>query len=476
MQAEAYDLVIIGGGPAGIVGAASASRLGKTVALVDGHHELGGAGINTGTVPSKTLRETALALSGLRSRDLYGVDLSLRREATVEDFLHHARAVKVSANAMLSELLEASGSEVYAGYAAFVDEHSVSVKSAFANDPGDSAQAARPELLLRAERVLIATGSAPIRPSLYPFGPGVYDSDTILELPRLPHSIAIVGAGVIGSEYACTFSTLGAQVHVVDGRDTLLPFLDGEISTALAAAMERGGVTFHWHERTESCTKDSGGNVTVTLSSGKRLVVDAVLAAAGRSGNTDALRLSAAGISVGTHGTIDVDEHFQTSVPHIFAAGDVVGPPALASTSMRQARIAIARAFSETGKATAPRPLPYGVYTIPEIGTIGETESALTKRGVRYLVGRARYESNFRGRIVGDASGFLKLLFDAGDRKLLGVHVIGEQATELVHLGMLAILSGLTADVISEACFNTPTLGELYASAAFDALRNISAN
>jgi len=476
VQAKAYDLVIIGGGPAGIVGAAAASRLGKSVALVDGHHELGGAGINTGTVPSKTLRETALALSGLRSRDLYGVDLSLRREATVEDFLHHARAVKVSANAMLSELLEASGSEVYAGYAAFVDEHSVSVKSAFANDPGDSAQAARPELLLRAERVLIATGSAPIRPAIYPFGPGVYDSDTILELTHLPHSIAIIGAGVIGSEYACTFSTLGSQVHVIDGRDALLPFLDRELSKALEAAMERGGVTFHWGERTESCTKDSAGQVTVTLSSGKRLVVDAVLAAAGRSGNTDQLRLSAAGIRVGAHGTIEVDEHFQTSVPHIFAAGDVVGPPALASTSMRQARVAVARAFNETGKATAPRPLPYGVYTIPEIGTIGETESALTKRGAAYLVGRARYELNFRGRIVGDAGGFLKLLFDGADRKLLGVHVIGEQATELVHLGMMAMLAGLTADVISEACFNTPTLGELYASAAFDALRNISAN
>ena len=474
MQEKAYDLVVIGGGPAGIVGAATASRLGKSVALVDGHHELGGAGINTGTVPSKTLRETALALSGLRSRDLYGVDLSLRREATVEDFLHHAREVKVSANAMLSGLLEASGSEVYAGSAAFVDEHTVSVKSATPRE--NTALAAPPELLLRGARVLIATGSAPIRPPIYPFGPGVYDSDTILELTRLPRSIAIVGAGVIGSEYACTFSTLGTQVHVVDGREALLPFLDGEISTALEAAMERGGVTFHWHERTESCTKDSAGEVTLVLSSGKQLVVEAVLAAAGRSGNVDTLCLSAAGISAGAHGTIEVDEHFQTSVPHIFAAGDVVGPPALASTSMRQARVAVARAFDEADKATAPPPLPYGVYTIPEIGTIGETESALTKRGATYLVGRARYESNFRGRIVGDAGGFLKLLFDRADRKLLGVHVIGEQATELVHLGMLAMLAGLTADIIAEACFNTPTLGELYASAAFDAIRNARAS
>jgi len=300
---------------------------------------------------------------------------------------------------MASQLLEASGSEVYAGSAAFLDEHTVGVKSLNATAHGDPAP--EPEVLLRGERVLIATGSTPIRPPIYPFGPGVYDSDTILELTRLPHSIAIVGAGVIGSEYACTFATLGTQVHIIDGRDTLLPFLDDEISTALAAAMERCGVTFHWRENVESCTKDGAGRVTLELSSGQRLVVDAVLAAAGRGGNTGALCLSAAGIRVGAHGTIEVDEHYQTSVPHIFAAGDVVGPPALVSTSMRQARIAIARAFNEADQATAPRPLPYGVYTIPEVGTIGETESALKKRGAAYLVGRARYERNFRGRIGG---------------------------------------------------------------------------
>ena len=457
--------MIIGGGPAGIVGAATATKLGKTVALVDSHHELGGAGINTGTVPSKTLRETALALSGLRSRDLYGVDLSLRREATVEDFLHHERAVKAGANAMLSQLLEASGSHVYAGSAAFVDPHTVGVRSL-----SEPAEGAPPELLLRGERVLIATGSSPIRPAIYPFGPGVYDSDTILELTRLPGSIAIVGAGVIGSEYACTFSTLGSQVHVIDGRDALLPFLDHEISAALKVAMTVSGVVFHWREDLESCTRDGAGGVTVVLSSGKQLVVDAVLAAAGRSGNTKTLRLDAAGVVVGAHGTIEVDEHFQTSVQHIFAAGDVVGPPALASISMRQARLAVAQAFDVTDRSTASLQMPYGVYTIPEVGTIGETESALVKREAAYVVGRARYESNVRGRIIGDAAGFLKLLFDRNDGRLLGAHVIGEHATELVHLGMMAMLAGFTAEVIAEACFNTPTLGELYASAAFDAI------
>lgn len=475
MQTKAYDLVIIGGGPAGIVAAATATKLGKTVALVDSHHELGGAGINTGTVPSKTLRETALALSGLRSRALYGVDLSLRREATVEDFLHHERAVKVGANAMLSKLLETSGSHVYAGSAAFQDPNTIRVQSLAASLEGESEPSA-PGHLLRGERVLIATGSVPIRPPLYPFGPGVYDSDTILELVRLPRSIAIVGAGVIGSEYACTFSTLGSQVHLIDGRDALLPFLDHEISAALENAMRLSGVVFHWGKNLESCTNDGVGGVTIVLSSGERLVVDAILAAAGRSGNTNTLRLDVAGVAVGAHGTIQVDEHFQTSVPHIFAAGDVVGPPALASTSMRQARIAVARAFNVSERTSASQQLPYGVYTIPEVGTIGETESALVKREAAYFVGRARYDSNARGRIIGDACGFLKLLFDRRNGKLLGVHVIGEHATELVHLGMMAMLAGFTVDTIAEACFNTPTLGELYASAAFDAIRSAPAD
>jgi len=240
--------------------------------------------------------------------------------------------------------------------------------------------------------------------------------------------------------------------------------------------MTLSGVVFHWRENPESCLKDDHGDVTLTLASGEQLVVDAVLAAAGRSGNTKTLRLEAAGIAVGAHGTIEVDEHFQTSVPHIFAAGDVVGPPALASTSMRQARIAIARAFDVTDRTTAGRQLPYGVYTIPEIGTIGETESALVKREAAYVVGRARYEGNVRGRIIGDAAGFLKLLFDRNDGRLLGAHVIGEHATELVHVGMMAMLAGATADVIAEACFNTPTLGELYASAAFDAIGSLRTN
>ena len=246
-----YDLVVIGGGPAGIFGATTAAFFKKSVALVDSHHELGGAGVNTGTAPSKTLRETALALSGMRSRNLYGVDLSLRREATVADFLRHERKVKAGLNAMLARRLEVNQADVYCGTGAFVDSHAVRVSYRRANQAGDQSPVAD-ETTLHGERILIATGSSPVRPPIFPFGPGVYDSDTILELDRLPKTMAVVGAGVIGSEYACTFAALGAEVHVVDGRNELLPFLDGEISRALTVDMENNGIIFHWGEMAQA--------------------------------------------------------------------------------------------------------------------------------------------------------------------------------------------------------------------------------
>jgi NAD(P) transhydrogenase len=456
-----HDLVVIGGGPAGIVAASAAARLGKRVSVIDRHPELGGAGINTGTVPSKTLRETALALSGYRSRDLHGVDLSLRRDATVAEFLHHEQDVKTSANVLLSQLLLASGIEAVTGLATFRDAHTVSVQSANGQEPAS-------ERSFSAPHILIATGSTPLRPPLYPFGANVYDSDSILELERVPKSLAVIGAGVIGCEYACIFAALGTTVHLIDGRDALLPFLDSELSTALMDAMVRTGVKFHWHERVTHCSSDERG-VRLLLDSGEELALDAVLVAAGRSGNTAELGLAAAGLTPDAHGVLAVDADYRTSVPHILAAGDVIGPPALASTSMRQGRFAVERAFNPATHL-APLVLPYGVYTIPEVSMIGETEASLRQRGTAYLVGRARYATNARGSIMGDKHGFLKLLFEREQGKLVGVHVIGEQATELVHVGLMALLGGMTARVLSEVCFNTPTLGELYMSAALDAL------
>jgi len=327
------------------------------------------------------------------------------------------------------------------------------------------------EIVLQSTYILIATGSSPFHPQTFPFEmPGVYDSDTVLNLDRMPESLAVVGAGVIGSEYASTFTALGARVHLIEGRDTLLPFLDSEISRTLAVAMERTGVEFHWKNRVLACAKADGGQLMLSLSSGDQLTVDAILVAAGRKSNVETLNLSAAGITASDRGLISVDNHFRTQVPSIYAAGDVIGFPALASTSMQQARIALRHAVGSEVNPDSFRLLPTGIYTIPEVGTIGETEDSLRTKGVDYLVGRGAYQDCARGRIIGDQHGFLKLLFRRADMKLLGVHMIGEQATDLVHIGMMAMLSDSTAMIFEEACFNVPTLGELYKLATLDAM------
>jgi NAD(P) transhydrogenase len=468
-EIKKYDLIIIGGGPAGLVAAATVAENHKTIALVDCHHELGGAGINTGTVPSKTLRETALALSGLKSRNLYGVDLSLRRAVTISDFLGHEQNVKAIFNAAFLKRLESRHAEVFFGTASFIDLHTVSVRPIPA--PGGPPPANEP-VLLRGENILIATGSSPVRPDIFPFGTGeIYDSDTILKLDRIPKTMAAIGAGVIGSEYGCTFAALGAEVHIVDGRDKLLPFLDEEVSLALAAAMERTGITFHWNEKVQKCEVLPSGEVTLTFVSGTTLTVDAVLVAAGRKSNIETLNLPVAGVTTGERGIIPVDDQYRTNVPHIYAAGDVIGFPALASTSMDQARRAVRHALGLQVSILSPL-LPNGIYTIPEVSMIGETEASLKKQGIDYVVGRARYEDNARGQIIGDKDGFLKLLFRRDNMKLVGVHVIGELATEIVHVGLMAMLTGCSAEIFVEVCFNVPTLSTLYKTAALNAIRD----
>jgi NAD(P) transhydrogenase len=468
-ETQNYDLIIIGGGPAGIVAANTATASHKKIALIDCHHELGGAGVNTGTVPSKTLRETALALSGIQSRNLYGVDLSLRREVTIRDFLGHEKHVKAVFNSNFLKRLQNEHSDIYFGEASFIDASTVSVKL-LPGLLGAKTDTSEP-CTLRGEKILIATGSSPVRPPLFPFDKGeIYDSDTILSLHKIPKTMAVIGAGVIGSEYGCTFAALGAQVHIIDGRDKLLPFLDGEVSQALQAGMERGGVTFHWNESVAKCECAGDGPATLTFESGKTMTVDAVLVAAGRKSNVETLGLPAAGVTTGKRGIIPVNEHYQTNVSHIYAAGDVIGFPALASTSMEQSRRAVAHALGLPNGALSPI-LPNGIYTIPEVSMIGETEESLKKKGVDYVVGRSNYADNARGQIIGDKDGFLKLIFQRDDLKLLGVHVIGELATEVVHIGLMALLFGATANVFVEACFNVPTLGMLYKTATLAAIR-----
>lgn len=460
MNAQNFDLVVIGGGPAGFSGANGAALLGKRVALVEKDRSIGGAGINTGTIPSKTLRESALALSGWRSRKLFGVDLSLRREATIADFMHHEKRVTAEGRRRVEHRLHANRVQWFHGAASFADPRTVRV----AHSDGT-------ETFLHGEIILIATGSSPLRPPEFAFGDErVHDSDEILRLKALPRKLVVVGGGVIGSEYASTFAALGIEVHLVDGRDVLLPFLDGEVSRALAKAMARDGVSFHWKQRVATCDVSKPGDVILTLDSGATLECDGVLVCAGRSSNTQDLNLAAAGLTPGKRGLVVVDAHYRTEVQHIYAAGDVIGPPALASTSVEQARVAVNRAFSFDLKRDLAPILPIGIYTIPEASMAGETEEGLKEKKMDYLAGRARYADNPRGQIIGDENGFIKLLFRRQDMRLLGVHVVGEHATEVVHIGLMALLAEADADIFNRACFNFPTLGDLYKYATYDAL------
>jgi NAD(P) transhydrogenase len=470
-----YDLIVIGSGPAGESGAAAAALFGKRVAMVEKSTLIGGASTNTGTLPSKTLRETALAISGLRARDLYGVDLSLRREATVADFMFHERRVTANERKRIERNLARYGVVLYRGDASFVDPHTISVaphigeSDARINQPGISSKL--PHTLLHGDRILIATGSSPVQPSGFPFNhPRILDSDEILQLDHLPRTLAVIGAGVIGSEYACTFAALGTNVWLIDGRDRLMPFLDEEVSSALTSAMnEKLGIEFIWNKRVTTCTAQDVGDITLEFDTGQRLCVDAVLVAAGRASNTGTLNLDRAGITVGPKGRLPVNAQYQTNVAHIYAAGDVIGFPALASTSMEQARIAMCHAFDKHHKTELTSLLPTGIYTIPEVSMIGSTEADLKAQNIPYVVGRACYAQCARGEIIGDQTGFLKLLFQADDMKLLGVHIMGELASEVIHIGVVAMLSGSTAELFNRSCFNFPTLGDLYKIATYDA-------
>ncbi len=457
---DTFDLIVLGGGPAGTSAAAGAGFLGKRVALVEKAKDLGGAGINTGTIPSKTLRETALVLSGWRSRRLYGVDLSLQHATTIGDFMRHSINVTGVERSRLATLLHERQVTRFSGHAAFVDPHTVKVT-------GPDGE----ETLLHGAKILIATGSSPLRPPEFCFADDrVHDSDEILELKAMPKKLVVIGGGVIGSEYAGTFAALGVETHLVDGRDTLMPFLDTEISRALADAMTANGVQFHWKERVTACDASNPDYVSLTLESGATLTCDGVLVCAGRQSNTADLNLAAAGITPGKRGLVPVDSHYQSEVPHIYAAGDVVGPPALAATGIEQARVAIGHAFDSTFKKEIATILPTGIYTIPEASMVGETEATLTEKGVAFISGTCRYADLPRGQIIGDETGFLKLLFRRDDLRLLGVHIIGEQATEIAHIGLIAMLSEAGADLFNRACFNYPTLGDLYKYATYDAL------
>lgn len=453
-----YDLVVIGSGPAGEKGAAQAAYFGKRVAVVERSPQVGGASTNTGTLPSKTLRETALYFSGLKQRGLYGIDYSLKEGLTVPDFMYHEEHVVARQREAILRNLANHKVDLVQGNATFTDPDTLLV--------GD--------LRLTADVFLIAAGSRPNRPADVPFDDRlVYDSDSILRMDEMPRSLVVVGGGVIGCEYASMFAAIGVEVSLVDGKDRLLPFLDAEISERLRLGMEKVGVRTLFREKVDRIEK-SGSTVRVALRSGKTLEADRALFAAGRLGNTGELGLDRAGVRVDDRGLVMVNETFQTTNPRIYAAGDVLGFPALASTSMEQARVAMCHAFQFRYKTHVASLLPYGIYTIPEVSAAGETEESCREKGIAFEVGRARYENNARGQIIGETNGLLKLVFAREDLRLLGVHCVGESATELVHLGLMVLTSGAGIDTFIQSVFNFPTLSEMYKYAAYDGLGNLS--
>lgn len=455
---EHFDLVVIGAGPAGEKGAAQAAYFGKRVAIVERAAHVGGAGINTGTVPSKTLRETALYFSGLRQRGLYGIDYSLRENLSVEDFLHRKNQVVENERRIIAANLDRHGIELVHGDAALADAHTVRVSGAAG------------ERELHADVILIATGSSPLRPASIPFDDLlVYDSDEILHMDRIPRSMVVVGGGVIGTEYASIFTALGVQVTLVEPRGRVLPFVDGEIVDRLAAQLESLGMRFLYNDRMERL-ESVGEGVRMTMHSGAVHDFDAALIAAGRQSNVQTLGLEEIGVKLGNRGLVLVDEHYRTSVPNIFAAGDVIGFPALASTSMEQARVAMVHAFGLGYKQTVSPVLPLAVYAIPEISAVGLNEEECREQGIDYLVGRAFFEHSARGQIIGDAAGMIKLVFAPADKRLLGAHIIGEQASELIHVAAQALARGETIDTFIEAVYNYPTLSDSYKYAAYDGL------
>ncbi len=459
MSATQFDLVVIGTGPAGEKGAAQAAYFGKRVAVVERRPVLGGARISACALPSKNLRETSLSLSGFRQRQARAVRVDIDREARLSDLLCRQEPIVSSEIARVRRNLEAHAVTIVPGHARFVDAHTVEVTA-----PDGTTT------LLQAHKFLIATGSQPHREAGIPWDhPAVHDSDGILTVERIPQSLTVIGGGVVGCELASMFAPLGVHVTLIDRAERLLAFADAEVSAILAAAFGHLGIDVRGNERAMAVEPAPGGVATV-LTSGERIVSQRVLYCGGRIGNTADLGLDRAGITPDARGRLVVDASYRTTVPHIYAAGDVIGFPALASTSMEQARIAMCHAFDLTYKTRLSPVLPLGIYTIPELSMVGETAESAAAHGLDFEVGRARYADNPRGQLAGDADGMLKLVFARANRKLLGAHIVGERATEHIHIASTCLLLGGTIDTFIDAVYNYPTLSELYKYAAYDGL------
>jgi NAD(P) transhydrogenase len=456
-----FDVLVLGSGPGGQKAAIAAAKLGRRSGVVERRDMIGGVCINTGTIPSKTLREAVLYLTGLNQREMYGQSYRVKEDITVGDLAARTRHVVGREVDVVRSQLSRNHVSLLPGLGHFLDEHTVEISDG-------TGQATK----VTADKIVVATGSRPARPDTVDFDDKtIIDSDGIVSLDEVPRSMVVVGAGVIGIEYASMFAALGTKVTVVERRERMLEFCDLEVVEALKYQLRDLAVTFRFSESVAAVERHPRGAITV-LESGKKIPAETVMYSAGRQGMTDGLGLERAGIEADARGRIPVDEYFRTTVPHIYAVGDVVGFPALAATSMEQGRFAAYHACDEPVH-TMNDLQPIGIYTIPEISFIGRTEDALTAARIPFEVGISRYRELARGQIIGDSYGVLKLLVSPDDRSLLGVHVFGTGATELVHIGQAVMGCGGTVDYLVDAVFNYPTLAESYKVAALDAMNKI---
>ena len=459
---DRYDLVVIGSGPAGQRAAIQGAKMGRKVALVERREVVGGTCINTGTIPSKTMREAVLHLSGFLYQGIYGVNYRVRDNITFADLSFRVQQVIKNELDVTQAQLFRNGITVLDGSAAFVDPHTVRLQST------------RGERTCQGDAFVIATGTRPSETPTVPInGRTIILSDQVMQMAELPKTLIVVGGGVIGVEYTCMFAALGVRVVLIEKRPRLLEFADGEIVEALCYHLRDHRVTLRLNEEVETVEALPDGAVAATLKSRKKVSGDALLYAVGRQGNVDQLNLPAAGLEADSRGRITVDADYRTAQPHIYAAGDVIGFPSLASVSMEQGRIAAARALG-LDLHSSPGTYPYGIYTIPEISFIGRTEEQLTEDDVPYEVGLAYYREIARGQIRGDTTGRLKIIFHRETKALLGIHIIGEGAAELIHIGQAVLTLGGTIDYFVDTVFNYPTLAECYKAAAFNGLNKLA--
>lgn len=461
-----YDLIVIGTGPAGEKAAVKAAYFGHKVAIIEKHTTFGGAGVVTGTLPSKTLKQSALYFSGKYEKTVFGIESSPIHKASLEDFMYQKNQVISIVSQEIRENLQRHGVEIFQGMASFEDPHTLTVTA----ENGT-------KQTLSGTYILIATGSYPFHPPQIPFDNArVHDSDSILHINHIPKSLCIIGAGVIGCEYATIFSSMGTKVYLVNDKGAILPQIDQELASSLISQMHDDGIDILFNTSIKSIEVPPSPEMPLRLQlqSGSTLEVDMYLFAAGRSGSTKALGCDKLGLKFGKREFLEVDKQYKTNIPHIFAAGDVIGFPALASTSMDQGRVAVAHMFQTQDLDHLPSFFPYGIYTIPEVSMVGKTEEAMIASGIPYCCGRAKYADMARGRIMGVKNGFMKIIFQKEDLKICGIHIIGYLATELIHFGLEVVESGLTLyDVIGKV-FNYPTLHDLYKYAAYDGLSNLS--